>query len=91
MNLDFLGYLVRVDAKPCPFCGGRDLYVHDRAFFDGIIAEHGSAKIDIECSDCHCELSDYGDDTDYDARLARIIRRWNDRPVWNKYDGGYEK
>ena len=72
--------------KPCPFCGSRDrLSIMSREFFNKLVDDDGRAKIDIECTRCKLEMSDYdhgGIDNDYDFRRKRLISKWN-----NRHDG----
>lgn len=69
----------RIEGRPCPFCGGNNLIIDTREFFDSLVAEHGGALLYIACRDCHGELRDYSDINNYDIRRAMVLARWNIR------------
>lgn len=66
--------------KPCPFCGGTDIRIETREFFDSLIRRYDSAMLSIGCADCGAETCTYGHDgNDYDQRRAALIAKWNTR------------
>lgn len=70
-------------AKPCPFCGGTNIRVTEREFFDNIIAEQGHACIVAGCPDCTADVTHFGHDEedvpDYDVRVRLVLAMWNRR------------
>ena len=40
-----------VDARSCPFCGGKTVLVVSKDFYNGLCEEHGSAMLDISCAE----------------------------------------
>ena len=69
----------RFDGKPCPFCGGNNVFVQNLGFFDRLVKEHGRAMMVIGCADCGCEYQNFSESNDYDVRRAEIISQWNHR------------
>ena len=65
------------ELKLCPFCGGKDLHLHERPSKDKTITwyhlHHGPTT--------RCSI------TMMDSDKATLLERWNKRSVGNKEDG----
>ena len=59
-------YLTIKDAKPCPFCGSRDLRLEDIG---------GESYLFVECKRCKAD----GPHDNDDEREDRAVTRWNKR------------
>ena len=66
------------ELKPCPFCGGKPKLMGEQ-FFNELVAEYGSALIDITCSKCNLQLADHSDAHDYYVRAFIVSEKWNRR------------
>ena len=75
--------LLGKEAKPCPFCGGQNITIITKEFFDEVYEKNKSEitapPIEIECKDCHTVMKNYGDTLDYDNRSKTLIDAWNTR------------
>ena len=75
------------NAKPCPFCGGKDLRVTIKEVFDELIKENGGACVKAECRECDCVKYDFTTTIEdkqpwaknYGKRLERLLAKWNTR------------
>lgn len=75
----------------CPFCGGDNIWSTGRHVYNELVAEHGSACIELGCGDCNASLTAFsGEHTGktFDQLLAVAVNKWNARAdKWNKDTG----
>lgn len=84
------------NAKPCPFCGGKDFKITSKKLFDELIKEHGSSCTKLDCNDCDCAMYEFttmAEDRkpwakNYGKRLERLLAKWNTRQ--NETEGNDE-
>lgn len=66
--------------KPCPFCGGEDVWVTNEISFKGLVEEHGSAMMKFRCKKCEMELPLYNvPEENYWLGVGILLAKWNDR------------
>lgn len=64
--------------RPCPFCGGKELLVSEREFFDEQVEKSGSFCVSVSCKKCDVEMYAHKE-TDYDLAIWYLQRKWNRR------------
>lgn len=68
------------EIKSCPFCGGNNIHIMSKKFFDELVEEHDTACITVECKDCHLTMYDHTlDENDYYIRKLFVTEKWNKR------------
>lgn len=71
---------MREHVKPCPLCGGTNIYIMPREFYYELRGRYGEAMLFVQCKDCDLELKEFTFDVKgYDARRLLLLRKWNRR------------
>ena len=73
---------MEVFLKRCPICGAEPMLPLDKATYEKLVAEHGSACVYIQCSDSNCGIHHYcyGEPGEsYESIMERAIKKWNRR------------
>lgn len=66
--------------KPCPFCGNHNIVVTSKQSWEEVMAEHHSAAISMECTECLMDLWEMTDGISYEHKYNLLLERWNRRP-----------
>lgn len=82
MAIDIMPERIKEKARPCPFCGGKDLRLTPQEDFEKAQSESNEnrACISISCHQCFLDLFEHTFDVhDYDKRLEMLLVKWNNR------------